>query len=181
MWKRKWQCNSRQVLRNPKHSYTYWEKINRSLYFIAWGEIRGSSFIFLPTKGPLLVLAAAAKSLQSCPTLWDPTDGRPAGSAVPGILRARTLEWAAIAFSSLSPYWAWEEGRGEPILLPLSLHWSINNRYTDDTTLTAESEEELNSLLMKVREESEKVGLKLNIQKSEFMASGPITSWQIDG
>ena len=58
---------------------------------------------------------------------------------------------------------------------------NINNlRYTDDTTLMAESEEELTSLLMKVKEESEKVGLKLNIQKTEIMASGPVTSWQID-
>ena len=53
--------------------------------------------------------------------------------------------------------------------------------YTDDTTLMAESEEELKSLLMKVKEESEKVGLKLNIQKTKIMASGPITSWEIDG
>ena len=56
-----------------------------------------------------------------------------------------------------------------------------NLRYVDDTTLTAESEEELKRLLMKVKEESEKVGLKLNIQKTKIMASGPITSWQIDG
>ena len=54
-------------------------------------------------------------------------------------------------------------------------------RYTDDTTLMAESEEELKSLLMKVKEESEKVGLKLNIQKTKIIASGPITSWEIDG
>ena len=54
-------------------------------------------------------------------------------------------------------------------------------KYADDTTLTAESEEELNSLLMKVKEESEKVGLKLNIQKAKIMASGPISSWQRDG
>ena len=59
---------------------------------------------------------------------------------------------------------------------------NINNlRYADDTTLTAESEEELKSLLMKVKEESEKVGLKLNIQKTKIMASGPIISWQLDG
>ena len=59
---------------------------------------------------------------------------------------------------------------------------NINNlRYADDTTLRAESEEELKSLLMKVKEESEKVGLKLNIQKTKIMASGPITSWEIDG
>ena len=59
---------------------------------------------------------------------------------------------------------------------------NINNlRYADDTTLMAESEEELKSLLMKVKEESKKVGLKLNIQKTKIMASGPITSWQIDG
>ena len=56
-----------------------------------------------------------------------------------------------------------------------------NLRYTDDTTLMAESEEELKSLLMKVKEESEKVGLKLNIQKTKIMASGLITSWEIDG
>ena len=58
----------------------------------------------------------------------------------------------------------------------------INNlRYADDTTLMAESEEELKSLLMKAKEENEKVGLKLNIQKMKIMASGPITSWEIDG
>ena len=56
-----------------------------------------------------------------------------------------------------------------------------NLRYADDTTLMAESEEELKSLLMKVKEKSEKVGLKLNIQKSKIMASGPITSWEMDG
>ena len=59
---------------------------------------------------------------------------------------------------------------------------NINNlRYVDDTTLMAESKEELKSLLIKVKEESENVGLKLNIQKTKIMASGPITSWQIDG
>ena len=59
---------------------------------------------------------------------------------------------------------------------------NINNlRYADDTTLMAENEEELNNLLMKVKEESEEVGLKLNIQKTKIMASGPITSWEIDG
>ena len=60
--------------------------------------------------------------------------------------------------------------------------WNTNNlKYANDTTLKAESEEELKNLLIKVREESEKVGLKLNIQKTKIMASGPITSWQIDG
>jgi len=59
---------------------------------------------------------------------------------------------------------------------------NINNlRYADDTTIMAESEKELKSLLMQVKEETEKVGLKLNIQKTKIMASGPITSWQIDG
>ena len=59
---------------------------------------------------------------------------------------------------------------------------NINNlKYADDTTLMAESKEELETLLMKVKEESEKVGLKLNIQKTKIMASGPITSWQVDG
>ena len=56
-----------------------------------------------------------------------------------------------------------------------------NLRYADDTTLMSEGEEELKSLLMKIKEESEKVGLKLNIQKTKIMASGPITSWEIDG
>ena len=65
----------------------------------------------------------------------------------------------------------------------IKIAWrNINNlRYADDTTLMAESEEELKSLLMKVKVESEKVGLKLNIQKTKIMASGPITSWEIDG
>ena len=65
----------------------------------------------------------------------------------------------------------------------IKISWrNINNlRYADYTTLMAESEEELKSLLMKVKEEREKVGLKLNIQKTKIMASGPITSWQIDG
>ena len=63
----------------------------------------------------------------------------------------------------------------------VSCYFADNLRYADDTTLMAESEEELKSLLMKVKEESEKVGLKLNIQKTKIMPSGPITSWQIDG
>ena len=65
----------------------------------------------------------------------------------------------------------------------IKIAWrNINNlRYADDTTLMAEGEEELKSLLMKVKEQSEKVGLKLNIQKTKIMASGPITSWRIDG
>ena len=87
--------------------------------------------------------AAAAKSLQPCPTLCDPIDGSPPGSPAPGILQARTLEWVAISL--------------------------------------AEIEEELKSLLMKVKVESEKIGLKLNIQKMKIMTSGPITSWEIDG
>ena len=85
--------------------------------------------------------AAAAKSLQSCPTLCNSIDGSPPGSPVPGILQARTPECVAIS---------------------------------------AESEEELNSLLMKLKEKSEKIGLKFNIQKTKIMASSPITSRQID-
>ena len=65
--------------------------------------------------------------------------------------------------------------------IKISRRNSNNLRYADDTTLMAESEEELKSLLMKVKEESEKVGLKLNIQKTKIMACGPITSWEIDG
>ena len=76
----------------------------------------------------------------------------------------------------------WNAGLGEEQAGIKIAGRNINNlRYADDTTLTAESEEELKSLLMKVKEESEKVGLKLKIQKTEIIASGPITSWQIDG
>ena len=64
----------------------------------------------------------------------------------------------------------------------IGFNWALNNlRYADDTTLVAESEEELKSLLKRVKEESEKVGLKLSIPKTKIMASGPITSWEIDG
>ena len=67
-------------------------------------------------------------------------------------------------------------------MIAILIGGNINNlRYADDATLMAESEEELKSLLMKVKEESQKVGLNLNIQKTKIMASGPITSWQIDG
>ena len=65
--------------------------------------------------------------------------------------------------------------------IKIAVRYIINLRYTDDTTLTAESKDELKSLLMKVKEESEKVGLKVHIQKTKIMASGPITSWEIDG
>ena len=76
----------------------------------------------------------------------------------------------------------WNAGLGEVQAGIKIAGRNINNlKYTDDTTLMAESEEELKSLLMKVKEKSEKVGLKLNIQKTKIMASGPITSWQIYG
>ena len=73
---------------------------------------------------------------------------------------------------------SWNEGQAE---IKIAGRNSNNLRYADDTTLMAESEEELRSLLMKVKEESEKAGLKYNIQKTKIMASGPITSWQVDG
>ena len=72
----------------------------------------------------------------------------------------------------------WDEAQAEIKIAGRNIS---NLRYADDTTLMAESEKELKSLLMKVKEESEKAGLKLNIQKTKIMASGPITSWQIDG
>ena len=104
----------------------------------------------------LTYAAAPVKSLHSCPTLWDPRDGSPPGSPVPGILQARTLEWAANA-----DYIIWNAGLDEVQAGIKIAGRNINNlRYTDDTTLMAESEEELKSLLMKVKEESEKVGLK---------------------
>ena len=74
--------------------------------------------------------------------------------------------------------WGWEEAQAGIKIAGRNIN---NLRYADDTTLMAQSEEELKSLWMKVKEESEKVGLKLNIQKTKIMASGPITSWQIDG
>ena len=73
---------------------------------------------------------------------------------------------------------SWKEAQAEIKIAGRNIN---NLRYTDDTTLMAESEEELKSLLMKVKDESEKAGLTLNIQKTKIMASGPITSWQIDG
>ena len=66
-------------------------------------------------------------------------------------------------------------------MIQMNLFKNRNLRYADDTTIMAESEEELKSLLMKVKEENDKIGVKLNIQKTKIMASGPITSWQIDG
>ena len=95
-----------------------------------------------------------APNIIQCSCLENPRDGGAWWGAVYGVTQSRTqLKWLS----------------------------SSSSRYADDTTLTAESEEELRSLLMKVKEESEKVGLKLNIQKTKIMASGPITSWQIDG
>ena len=81
-----------------------------------------------------------------------------------------------------STSWVWNSGLEEAQAGIEIAGRNINNlRYPDDTTLMAESEEEIKNLFMKVKEESEKVGLKLNIQKTMIMASGPITSWQIDG
>ena len=85
-------------------------------------------------------------------------------------------------FNLYAEYIMWNIGLDEAQAGIKIAERNINNlRYADDTTLMAESEEELKSLLMKVKKESEKVGLKLNIQKMKIMASGPIPSWQIDG
>ena len=118
---------------------------------------------------------------QSCPTLCDPTDYSLPGFSVRGIFQARILEWVAISFSIYAGY-IMQNARLDEAQDGIKIAGrNINNlRYADDTTLMAESEEELKSLLMKVREESEKAALKLNIQKMKIMASGPITSWQID-
>ena len=92
--------------------------------------------------------------------------------------------WIKIARRNINnaEYIMWNAGLDEAQAWIKIARRNINNlRYADDTTLMAESEEELKSLLMKVKEESEKVGLKLNIQKTKIMASGPITSWQVDG
>ena len=85
-------------------------------------------------------------------------------------------------FNLYAEYLLWNTGLHEAQAGIKTAGRNINNlRYADDTTFMAESKEELNNLLMKVKEESEKVGLKLNIQKTKIMASSPITSWQIDG
>ena len=103
---------------------------------------------------------------QSCPTLSDPMDCSLPGSSTHGILK----------------YIMRNAGMDEAQAGIKSAGRNINNfRYADDTTLMAERKEELKSLLMKEKEESEKAGLKLNIQKMKIMASGPITSWQIAG
>ena len=89
---------------------------------------------------------------------------------------------AILVFNLYAEYIIWNAGLDEAQAGIKIAGRNINNlRYTDDTTLMAESEKELKSLLMKVKEENEKVGLKLNIQKTKIMAFSPITSWQIDG
>ena len=98
------------------------------------------------------------------------------GSSVHGIFQARVLEWGAIAFSLRNA--GLEETQAGIKIAGRNIN---NLGYADDTALMAESEEELKRLLVKVKEESEKVGLKLNIRKTKIMASGPITSWEIDG
>ena len=104
------------------------------------------------------------------------------GSSIHGIFQARVLEWGAIAFSVYAEYIRRNAGLDEAQAGIKTARRNINNlRYADNTTLMAESKEKLKGLLMKLREESEKVGLKLNIQKTKTMASGSITSWQIDG
>ena len=122
---------------------------------------------------------AAAKSLQSCPTLLDPMDCSPPDSSVHGIFQTRVLEWGAITFSVYAGYIMQNVGLDEAQALINISGRNINNlRHAGDTTLMAESKEELKSLLMKVKQESEKAGLKLNIQKMKIMASGSINSVQ---
>ena len=108
----------------------------------------------------------------------------------PGIEQWTGSDWGrnsqgcilSLLFNSYSEYIMWNAGLDEAQAGIKTAGRNINNlRFTDDTTLMAKSEEELKSLLMKVKEESEKVGLKLNIQKTKIMACGPIASWQIDG
>ena len=146
----------------------------------------------------LSAAAAAAKSLQSCPTVqphrWQPTRLRhpwdspgkntgvgchfllqgifPTQGSNPGLPHHRQLLYRLSQNAGLEEAHTGIKIAGR----------NINNlRYADDTTLMAESEQELKSLLMKLKEESEKVGLELNIQKMKILASGPITSWEIDG
>ena len=93
-----------------------------------------------------------------------------------------SLYMSPCLFNLYAEYITWSAGLDEARVGIKIAGRNVNNlRYADDTTLMAENEEELKSLFMKVKEESEKVGLRLNIQKTKIMASGPITSWQIDG
>ena len=119
---------------------------------------------------------------QLCMTCSDPMDCSLPGSSINGVFQARVLDWGAFAFSVYAEY-IMPNARLEEAQAGLKTAGrNINNlRYADDTTLMAGSEEKLKSLLMKVKVDSEKVGLKLNIQKMKIMASGPITSWEIDG
>ena len=123
-----------------------------------------------------------SEDAQSCLTLRDPVDCSLPGSSTHGIFQARVLEWVAVAFSVYAEYIMRNAGLEEAQAgIKIARRYISNLRYLDDTSLMTENEEELKSLLMKVKEESEKVGLKLLIQKMKIMASGPITSWQIDG
>ena len=131
-----------------------------------------------------VVACMHAKSLQLCPTLCNPVDHSPPGSSVHRILCATTLEWVAISFYRGS---SWP--RNQTLISYISCigMWVLTTStiweawFAVDTTQMADSEEELKDLRMKVKEESKKSCLKLNIQKAKIMASGPITSWQIDG
>ena len=145
-----------------------------------------------------MALKSESEVVQSCPTLCNPMDQAP-----PSMGFSRQEYWSGLPFASpgdlpnpgiepKSPAFQADALTSEPLIIVISSSWinplikiagrNINKlRYTNDTTLMAESEEELKSLLMKVKQENEKVGLKLNIQKTKIMASGPITSWQIDG
>ena len=119
---------------------------------------------------------------QSYLTLSDPMDCSLPGSSVHRIFQARILEWGAIAFFVYAEYIMRNAGLDEAQAGIKIAGRNINNlRYADESILMAESEEQQKSFLMKVKEESKKVSLKLNIQKTKIMASGPITSWQIDG
>ena len=94
----------------------------------------------------------------------------------------KAIYWSPCLFNLYAEYIMWNAGLDEAQAGIKIARGNINNlRYADDTTLMADSEEELKSLLMKVKEESEKVDLKLNIQKMKIMASSPIASWQLDG
>ena len=106
--------------------------------------------------------------------------GQQTGSNGKGVCQGCIL--SPCLFNFYAEYIMWNAGLDEVQAGIKIARRNINNlRYADDTTLMADSEEELKSLLMKVKEESEKIGWKLNIQKTKIMASGPITSWEIDG
>ena len=146
------------------------------------GSLRVSTTEQLHFHFSLSCIGEGNGSPLQCSCLENPRDWGAWWAAVYGVAQSRTRLKRLSSSSNSSKVHHEKRWAGRSTSWNQDCWRNISNlTYADDTTLMAESEEELNSLLMKVKEESGKVGLKLNIQKTKIMASGPITSWQIDG